>query len=83
MPYNIKTGRSFEKDFSKLDSITQNKVLIALERMKKDPFLQTKKLKKVSVGIYRIRIGDYRIRYDLIDKDIYLYRVRHRKEVYK
>lgn len=83
MIYTIKTSRSFEKDFSKLDSLTQNRVLIALEKMKKNPFLQVKKLKKVNAGIYRLRIGDYRIRFDLIDEDIYLYRVRHRKNVYR
>ena len=30
----------------------------------------------------RIRVGDYRIRYDLEGEEILLYRVRHRRDMY-
>lgn len=81
MFYEIKTSRNFEKDFASLDSYMQNRVLVVLEKMKQFPFFQAKKLKNVRVGTFRIRVGDYRLRYDVIKKDIFLYRIRHRREV--
>ncbi len=83
MAYTIKTSRAFEKDFSKLDSLTQNRVLVVLEKMRLDPFLNAKKLKQLEVGTLRQRIGDYRLRYDVSGHIAYLYRIRHRREVYR
>jgi len=39
---------------------------------------------KTSIAIQsrRIRVGDYRIRYDLEGEEILLYRVRHRRDIY-
>ena len=83
MIYTVKTSKSFEKDFSRLDSITQSRVLTILEKLTRSPFENCKKLKQTDVGIFRQRIGDYRLRYDVVKKEIYLYRIRHRKEVYR
>ena len=33
-------------------------------------------------GQWRIRIGDYRLRYDIVGRDVLLYSFRHRREVY-
>lgn len=83
MSYIVKTSSLFQKDFAKLDAIIQSRVLVVLEKMKSEPFLQVKKLRYVSVGIFRRRIGDYRLRFDVVSKEIYLYCIRHRKDVYK
>ncbi|MCK4577964.1 MAG: type II toxin-antitoxin system RelE/ParE family toxin [Candidatus Marinimicrobia bacterium] len=32
---------------------------------------------------YRLRVGDYRILFEIDDNKIIIYRIRHRKEVYK
>ena len=42
-------------------------------------------LKLTNENGYRIRVGDYRILYRIDDKEkeIYIYRVKHRKEVYR
>lgn len=85
MKYKIKTSKQFEKDFSKLDSITQSKVLVVLESIREKQFLKAKKMKTIEIGIFRRRIGDYRLRFDCLKekKVIFLYRIRHRKDVYK
>jgi mRNA interferase RelE/StbE len=83
MKYKIKISKQFEKDFAKLDSLTQSKILVVLERMQTKPFQKIKKLKSIKIGIFRRRIGDYRLRFDVMKNTIYLYRIRHRKEVYK
>ena len=33
-------------------------------------------------GQWRIRVGDYRLRYDIIGSDVVLYSFRHRRDVY-
>ncbi|MFH1568669.1 MAG: type II toxin-antitoxin system mRNA interferase toxin, RelE/StbE family [Gemmatimonadota bacterium] len=33
-------------------------------------------------GQWRLRVGDYRLRYDIIGHDVVLYSFRHRREVY-
>lgn len=83
MNFHIKTTKAFERDFAKLDALTQTRVLTAIEKMQRMPFLDAKKLKNVNDGIWRIRIGDYRIRFDITGRDIILYRVRHRREIYR
>jgi mRNA-degrading endonuclease RelE of RelBE toxin-antitoxin system len=37
----------------------------------------------VQIGQWRIRVGDYRIRYDIEGNRVLLYRVRHRKDIYR
>ena len=83
MVYTIKISRIFERDFSGLDSITQSRVMVALEKIRINPFLNVKKLSQVNVGVFRLRIGDYRLRFDIFKHDIYLYCIRHRKDVYR
>ena len=83
MTYKLKFAHRFQKDFAKLDRETQSRIFVLLERMTKDPFYGAKKLKNTKVGIYRIRVGDHRIRFDIEKKSILLYCLRHRKDVYK
>jgi mRNA interferase RelE/StbE len=35
------------------------------------------------LGPYRFRIGDYRVIFDLVDDEIVVLRVGHRREIYK
>ena len=44
---------------------------------------EAKKLRNEGVGMFRVRIGDYRIRFDILDDKIWFYRVKHRRDVYK
>jgi mRNA-degrading endonuclease RelE of RelBE toxin-antitoxin system len=53
-----------------------------LEALETDPYQGTK-LTNVSVGAWRVRVGDYRIRYDIEGNQVFLYRVRHRRDIYR
>jgi mRNA interferase RelE/StbE len=84
MKYRIKIIAKAEKD---LDTITghdfnvvKNKILLLSENPR--PF-GNKKL--TDEGGYRIRSGDFRILYRIDDtaKEVIIYRVKHRKEVYR
>ena len=78
--------KSVEKDFNKISKEKHEYLLNAIESLSLNPFpiSQYKKLKG-TMNSYRLRVGDYRILYEVEDviKIITVYRVRHRKEVYK
>ena len=75
-------SKRFEDDFRELPKKIQGQILKALDRIKHDPYSGLK-LRGVEIGEYRYRVGDYRIRYDIEGRTIYLHVVRHRKEVYR
>lgn len=37
----------------------------------------------MGIGQWRLEIWPYRVRYDIIRREVVLYRVRHRKEIYR
>jgi mRNA interferase RelE/StbE len=80
--YSLVIARRFRQDLRKLDAQTHRRVLEVLERLQEDPF-QGKRLTNVAIGQWRIRVGDYRIRYDIEGEQVLLYRVRHRREIYR
>jgi len=62
------------------------KALNAIKRLEIDPFgpsHKVKKLKGKGVGWWRLEVWPYRIRYDVAGREVVLYRVRHRKEIYR
>jgi len=72
------------KSLDKLDKNIQERILIALERLRIRP--ESCDIKKL-IGIpgYRFRVGDYRVIFD-IDKDkllIFVLEVGHRRNIYK
>ncbi len=64
----------------------QKKIAHVFEtKFKLDPFshiLDIKKLQKPEVD-YRLRIGEYRILYSVKKDIITVYKIRHRKDVYR
>lgn len=82
------TQRAIEKFISALPATDNNAILDAIEDLKKDP-RPHKTLKLVPpvklyhyLAHYRIRIGNYRVLYDINDdlKKIYILDVRKRNE---
>jgi mRNA interferase RelE/StbE len=57
-------------------------VLAALDALQTNPY-QGQQLTDMPIGQWRIRVGDYRIRYDIEADRVLLYRVRHRRDIYR
>ena len=83
MNYQVVFSKHFQKDFDGLELILQQRVVLAVEKLKENPFFRAIKLKDALEGKYRIRVGDYRIRFDVFHNNILLHRVKHRKDVYR
>lgn len=87
--YTVVHTKFFEKSFKKIkDARLKESFGKALDILEKDPFNKSnkyniKKLVNLKPGEWRIRVGDYRIRYDIKAKEVVLHMVRHRKDIYK
>lgn len=64
-PYEILFQPSVEKDLRKLSSENCDRVIVRIETLANEPFsAQAVKLKGTE-GLYRVRVGDYRIIYEV------------------
>lgn len=73
---------SFEKDLKKISKPFSQKIIDKVFELKNNPFpIQSKKLKGMN-GLYRLRVGDYRVVYQIHSKVIIILGVGHRQGVY-
>ncbi len=79
--YEVIAAPQFLKDLKKIEPLTASRVSQAIQTLALDPY-SGRKLANIGVGKWRYRIGDYRIRYDIEGNQVYLYRIRHRKDIY-
>ncbi len=82
----VRLTPSFEQDLENLPPAVQTKILEEVKRLEDNPFgppPRIKKLKGNGVGQWRLEVWPYRVRYDIIEGEVVLYRVRHRKEIYR
>lgn len=83
--FKVQIKPAAQKDFRRIPQKTLSRILEVIEELEQEPFpAQTKKLAQ-SDRLYRLRVGDYRIIYD-VDTEISVvtvHYVRHRSEVYR
>ena len=82
--YELRLKLSAEKDLNKLNIALVDRILDKLELLLDDPRPRSAKKLKGEIS-YRLRIGDYRAVYEVDDskKLILVFKIRHRKDVYK
>jgi mRNA interferase RelE/StbE len=85
MAFRIEWKKSTRKDLRKLPSATVDKIIGAVEGLAENPFPHGVEKLSGSEHAYRIRLGDYRVVYEVVAelKLIEVQRVRHRKDVYR
>ena len=84
-PYKISFQSLVEKDLRKLSSKNCDRILSRIEELAVEPLASQSTKLKGTEGLYRVRVGDYRIIYeiDMSAKCILIHYVRHRREVYR
>ena len=88
MKYSIEITPRFEKEFKKLDRYTQRMIKAWIDKNLvdcEDPKVHGKELTENIKGMWRYRIGDYRM-ICLIEDDrlvITALNIGHRREIYK
>lgn len=86
MAWQIELTGSAEKELAKLDKPVAKRIIKFLrERVSVDPRSSGKALKGDHSGLWRYRVGDYRVICEIFDDKIsvLVIRVGHRKEVYR
>ncbi|MDF5820710.1 type II toxin-antitoxin system RelE/ParE family toxin [Corynebacterium felinum] len=85
MPYEISYVPSAAKAIRKLDKQTAIKVVNAISELANNPRPNGCIQLRGGNGEYRIRVGSYRIIYDIHDQEliILVLRVGHRREIYR
>jgi len=72
-----------QKDIAKLPKKDLKKILLAIKNLENYPNVSNIKKLVNFKPVYRKRIGDYRILFDVEDNQIFVGRVLHRKDSYK
>jgi mRNA interferase RelE/StbE len=84
MRYTVILKPSAEREFGKLQKDVQRKIKKALEFLSEEPRPDGVKKLKGMENIYRHRVGNHRIIYQIQDKEliVYVVRIADRKESY-
>ncbi len=82
--YKLCWKESVRKDFRRLPPALVSKIIKKVESLPANPLPSDSKKLRDTEHTYRVRVGDYRIVYQVnpSDKEILVCRVRHRKDAY-
>ncbi len=82
MIYDVGFKPRARKDLQAIDKREAGRIIEKIEAMREDLTGDVKKLTDFTPD-YRLRVDNYRVLFALEDNRIVIYRVRHRKDVYK
>ena len=85
-PYSVRLTSRAQKDLRSLPDSQQKRIMqkISVLADNRHPS-QFKPLIGKALAMYRVRVGDYRILYDVYDDDqvVVVMRIGHRKDIYR
>ena len=84
MSYTVEFRPAAAREFRKLPRDVQRRIATALNNLSEEPRPSGVRKLAGSEGLYRVRIGDYRVIYSISDELllIVILRVRHRSDAY-
>ncbi|RUQ34746.1 MAG: type II toxin-antitoxin system RelE/ParE family toxin [Candidatus Competibacteraceae bacterium] len=80
--YTLHFKPRVEKDMRALSREDRELILTAIERLSVDLQGDVKQLTDFTPE-YRLRVGSYRVLFEIVDSTIVVYRVLHRREAYR
>ena len=83
--FRILYAKSVLKDLRKIAAYSLKKIKVGIADLVNFPNIpQIKRLKNHPIAEYRLRIGNYRILFDVNweKKEIYILKIGHRKDIY-
>lgn len=86
MDYKIEFSKQAQKQFKSLPKLIQERLAPSINALASNPRPRGSiQLSGVEEDVYRIRVGDYRIVYEINDKilRVWIIQVGHRREVYR
>ena len=79
----VKIDDKAVKDLSKIDKTEASKILSKIEELEKYPNVPNLKKLHNFDPPYRLRVGNYRVLFDIENSIVTVYKVKHRKESYR
>lgn len=85
MVYLLKIDDKVKKDLREIDKKWQIKILQALKSTLTNSPQQGKRLAGILSKYHRLRVGDYRIIYQILEKEVVVevIKIKHRSKIYK
>ena len=83
MAFNIKYKKSIERDLSRFDKKEARRILDKIEKDLSERAGSYPVPKGEFAGLRKMRMGDYRVIFTVMNNDILILRIGHRREVYK
>ena len=83
MVYKIVYKKSVQRDLKKLDKHEASNILDQIENNLSEHPASFPVLKGTFSGLRKYRVGDLRVIYVILDADVVILRIGHRREVYK
>lgn len=85
MSYQVELSKRAERQLRKLDPDIQSLIGVAIDTLAIDPRPAGVKKLKGDENVYRIRVRDYRIVYEIQDDDLIVLVVKfgHRRDIYR
>jgi len=83
--YRIEWRKSTKNDLRKIEPQAVTRIIEAVESLAENPFPSGYRKLAQSSFAYRIRVGNYRILYEIIDDTLVIevVKVGHRREIYR
>jgi mRNA interferase RelE/StbE len=83
--YQVLLERSAERDLRRLSADVHDRVIEAIQSLASDPRPPGCRKLAGTKNDWRIRVGDYRVVYDITDtiRIVRVHRVRHRRDIYR
>jgi mRNA interferase RelE/StbE len=83
LAYNVIYKRSIKRDLKRMGQADARRVLDRIEKdLSRKPDANPL-LKGEFAGLRKYRVGDCRVVYAVLDKDVLILRIGHRKDVYR
>lgn len=84
MPFELLYHDEVKTDKAKLDEKMKERIKTAVEtRLTTAPHQYGEPLRKNLKGYWKLRVGDYRVVFKIEKKEVWIFGIIHRKEVYK
>ena len=82
---NVLFSKNAYRNLEKLEKAIQKRIIDKTEFYfsQKNPLSHAEKMKDTRFGLWRLRIGDYRVLFDVENDSAFILKIGHRREVYK
>ena len=83
-PYEVRyRPEVVDEDLAVIPRNLQKRILDAIDaRLRTEPARYGVRLRRSLWGLWKLRVGDYRIVYEIVESEIFVWAVAHRKSVY-